>query len=468
MAQPLFARNTVAVALVSAAQVVLPGLTVAALLYVLARALDEEFTPHLAGLAALTWLMTALVLGGAGGTATELRPNPLQLISSVFSRWAGLAVAWLAIGHLSGLAPQFPRDLVLLWLAISPLLVASVLLLLRALLRSVALSRRNRRNTVVVGVNPSSLALAARLREHREFGANVLGFFDDRNIERLAAMPDFHLLGRLQDIATYVRLHRIELIFVTLPIRHIERVVNLLDDLRNSTASIYYMPDIFVFDLIQSTTSDVDGIPVIALCETPFYGHRGVQKRMWDIGMALVLLVLALPVMLVISALIALTSRGPVIFRQRRYGLDGEEIIVYKFRTMRVTEDGGQIMQASRDDPRVTPVGRVLRRLSLDELPQLVNVLQGRMSIVGPRPHAVAHNELYRGLIKGYMVRHKVRPGMTGWAQVHGYRGETQELSQMEARVAYDLEYMRKWSPSLDLKILLMTVQVVFGDKKAY
>jgi putative colanic acid biosysnthesis UDP-glucose lipid carrier transferase len=317
-------------------------------------------------------------------------------------------------------------------------------------------------------VNPSSLSLAARLREHPEYGSNLVGFFDDRSPDRLAAMPDFQLLGRLTDLADYVRKHHIEVIFVALPIRHVERVMNLLDDLRNSTASIYYMPDIFVFDLIQSRNTDVDGIPVIAMCETPFYGDRGVQKRMWDIGVSGVLLVLALPVMVILSLLIAATSRGPVIYRQRRYGLDGKEITVYKFRSMRVSEEGGPIIQARRDDPRVTPIGRVLRRLSLDELPQLINVLQGRMSIVGPRPHAVAHNELYRGLIKGYMVRHKVRPGMTGWAQVHGFRGETQELSQMEDRVKYDLEYLRNWSPSLDLKILLMTALVVFTDRKAY
>jgi len=157
---------------------------------------------------------------------------------------------------------------------------------------------------------------------------------------------------------------------------------------------------------------------------------------------------------------------GPVIFKQRRYGLDGRQIIVYKFRTMSVMEDGDSIRQATQSDSRVTPLGRLLRRTSLDELPQLLNVLQGRMSLVGPRPHAVAHNEQYRKLIKGYMLRHKVAPGITGLAQIHGMRGETQTLEQMEARVKYDLEYLRNWSPLLDLKILFKTVLIVArGDR---
>jgi putative colanic acid biosynthesis UDP-glucose lipid carrier transferase len=172
--------------------------------------------------------------------------------------------------------------------------------------------------------------------------------------------------------------------------------------------------------------------------------------------------------MLVVMALVKLSSPGPAIFRQARYGLDGKKITVYKFRTMYVTENGAEVAQARRDDPRVTPIGAVLRKFSLDELPQLINVLQGRMSLVGPRPHAVAHNEQYRRLIKGYMIRHKVRPGITGLAQVNGCRGETAELSQMEARVKYDLDYLRHWSPTLDLKILILTALRLFIDKKAY
>ena len=241
-------------------------------------------------------------------------------------------------------------------------------------------------------------------------------------------------------------------------------MLDLIDELRDTTASIYYVPDILVFDLIQSRTQEILGIPVIAMLETPFAGYRGVVKRMTDIVLCLSALPLLLPVMAVISVAVKMSSPGPAIFQQRRYGLDGRPIVVYKFRTMSVTEDGDVIVQATKEDKRVTPVGRILRRYSLDELPQFINVLQGRMSLVGPRPHAVAHNEWYRKLIKGYMVRHKVPPGITGLAQINGCRGETAQLEQMQARIDYDLEYLRHWSLLLDLKILARTVLRLVRD----
>jgi putative colanic acid biosynthesis UDP-glucose lipid carrier transferase len=228
------------------------------------------------------------------------------------------------------------------------------------------------------------------------------------------------------------------------------------------------VPLIFPFDSIQGGTSEFLGVPLIALCESPFHGYRGASKRLTDLILALLILIPAAPVMFIIALLVRLDSPGPVIFKQRRYGLAGQQIVIYKFRTMTVTEDGDAIRQATSDDARVTPLGRLLRRSSLDELPQLINVLQGRMSLVGPRPHAVAHNEMYRKLIKGYMVRHKVPPGMTGLAQVHGMRGETQTVAQMEARLKYDLDYLRHWSPLLDLKILMKTLLIVARGDKAH
>jgi putative colanic acid biosynthesis UDP-glucose lipid carrier transferase len=297
----------------------------------------------------------------------------------------------------------------------------------------------------------------------------VEGYFDDRSVDRLGMdSPDVRLLGRLGDLAAHVNSNGVHVIFVSLPMRHLQRVRDLLDDLRDTTASIYYVPDVFVFDLIQSRIGQISGMPVVALCETPFYGLRGVVKRVTDIGISTCALLVLMPFLLLVLLAIRLTSRGPAIFRQRRYGLDGHEIVVYKFRTMKVTEDNGPIVQAKRDDPRITGIGRFLRRYSIDELPQLFNVLQGRMSLVGPRPHAVAHNEEYRKLIKGYMVRHKVQPGITGLAQVNGCRGETSKLEEMELRVKYDLDYLRNWSPMLDIKILFATIITVFSDERAY
>jgi putative colanic acid biosynthesis UDP-glucose lipid carrier transferase len=324
------------------------------------------------------------------------------------------------------------------------------------------------RSAIIAGYNNSSLELARPLQSNPSMRLDVAGFFDDRSTDRLGMEPGAKLVGALSELGEYVKQHRTDVIFIALPIRHVKRVMNLLDDLRDTTASIYYVPDIFVFDLIQARSGEIHGIPVVAMCETPFYGYRGVVKRLTDTALSVAILLLLLPVLVVIALLVKLTSPGPIIFKQRRYGLDGREIAVYKFRTMRVTEDGEHIRQASKTDARITPIGAVLRRSSLDELPQLINVLQGRMSLVGPRPHAVAHNEEYRKLIKGYMVRHKVLPGITGLAQVNGCRGETAQLEQMEARVNYDLDYLRHWSPMLDIKIILLTVVKIFRDDKAY
>ena len=199
-----------------------------------------------------------------------------------------------------------------------------------------------------------------------------------------------------------------------------------------------------------------------------FTGTNNIVKRISDLVLASGILLMLLPVMMVIALCVKLTSPGPIIFKQRRYGLDGEEIVVYKFRSMTVMEDGGKVTQATKGDMRLTKIGGFLRSSSLDELPQFFNVLQGRMSIVGPRPHAVAHNELYRKQIKGYMLRHKVKPGITGWAQVNGLRGETETLDKMKARIEFDLEYLRRWSLMFDLWIIFQTVRMVIKRDNAY
>ena len=244
--------------------------------------------------------------------------------------------------------------------------------------------------------------------------------------------------------------------------------MRLLEELKDTTASVYFVPDIFMFDLMQARVCEIDGIPMLAVCETPFAGIDGVIKRASDIVFSSVLLLFLWPVLLAIAAGVRLTSPGPVLFRQRRYGMYGEAIHVYKFRSMSVCEDKGSIVQAQRNDPRITPFGSFLRRTSLDELPQLFNVFLGSMSLVGPRPHAVSHNEEYRRIIDGYMLRHKVRPGITGWAQVNGLRGETDTVDKMQRRVEYDLDYLRNWSLGLDLTILLRTATLVWRDRNAY
>ncbi|GAB4040501.1 MAG: hypothetical protein Fur0014_11060 [Rubrivivax sp.] len=295
----------------------------------------------------------------------------------------------------------------------------------------------------------------------------VLGYFDDRTNDRVheQARPR---LGPLADAAAFVRAHGVHEVFITLPLGSQPRIVQLLEQVQGTTASVYYVPDVFAISIIQGRLQDLNGLPVVGLCETPFTGTNSLVKRISDIVLASLILVLISPLLLAIAIGVKLSSPGPVIFRQRRNGLDGEEIVVWKFRSMRTMDDGAVVKQATRNDPRVTRFGAFLRRSSLDELPQFFNVLQGRMSIVGPRPHAVAHNEQYRALIKAYMVRHKVKPGITGWAQVNGHRGETDTIEKMQARVEYDLAYLRNWSLGLDLQIIARTVKLVFFDRKAY
>ncbi|MFT3857773.1 MAG: undecaprenyl-phosphate glucose phosphotransferase [Aquabacterium sp.] len=262
--------------------------------------------------------------------------------------------------------------------------------------------------------------------------------------------------------------HGVHEVYITLPLGSQPRIVELLEAVQGTTASLYFVPDVFGISIIQGRLQDMNGVPVVGICETPFTGTNELVKRVSDIILGSIILVLISPILLAVAIGVKLSSPGPIIFKQRRNGLDGEEIVVYKFRSMRTQDNGPVVKQATKDDPRITPFGAFIRKTSLDELPQFINVLQGRMSIVGPRPHAVAHNEEYRRLIKAYMVRHKVRPGITGWAQVNGYRGETETIEKMQARVEYDLEYLRNWSLGLDLQIVIRTVRLMLFDRNAY
>ncbi|HMK87295.1 MAG TPA: undecaprenyl-phosphate glucose phosphotransferase [Steroidobacteraceae bacterium] len=468
MPQPVLVKRTFLIAIMTALQAVLPALVAVACLYATIIAFGSRFDPRSSGIAIVAVVCLVLVQPPREVT-TQLSSGRLAAVIDVIFRWFLILAVLLALAYITKSPLQtYPRRVFLTWSAITPAALIVAVLVMQELMRRFLMNAFDARSAVIAGYNETSLELARRLQKNPEMRTEIAGFFDDRSTARLGIESDSALIGPLSDLAAYVKEHRIDVIFVALPIRHLKRVMNLLDDLRDTTASIYYVPDVFVFDLIQARSGEIHGIPVVAMCETPFYGYRGVAKRLTDVGLSIVILLLLLPLLATISILVKYSSPGPVIFKQRRYGLDGQEIAVYKFRTMKVTEDGAQIRQAARDDDRITRIGALLRRSSLDELPQLINVLQGRMSLVGPRPHAVAHNEEYRKLIKGYMVRHKVLPGITGLAQVNGCRGETSQLEQMEARVSYDLDYLRHWSPMLDLKIILLTVVKLFRDDKAY
>lgn len=397
-----------------------------------------------------------------------LRVSWARMIGRIVLGCAMVGTLLFVFGYAARLIDQFDRDVLMEWLWLGPASVLAARVSVRMVAPWLVAVQGNTRRAVIVGVNEQGLALAARIAEDQFAEMKVVGFFDDRKRERLPRALPLPLLGQLADLPRHMRAGGAEVIFLSLPMATQPRILMLLDELRDTTASIYFVPDFFITDLIQGRMGSVDGVPVVAVCESPFTGVAGIVKRASDIVIASCILMLASPLMLAIAVGVKLTSPGPVIFKQRRYGLDGKEILIYKFRSMSVCEDGGVIAQAQRNDQRITRFGAFLRGTSLDELPQFFNVLQGRMSIVGPRPHAVAHNELYRKLIKGYMVRHKVKPGITGWAQVNGLRGETETLDKMKARIDHDLDYLRHWSLRLDLYIIFRSVAVVLKDCNAY
>jgi putative colanic acid biosynthesis UDP-glucose lipid carrier transferase len=405
-------------------------------------------------------------------------PSPAYLQSPITFLLRGILSSWATIGGLLAffgyavhLINHFDQGVLILWLWIAPVSMLSIHILLRFSAPWVVSLQGGIRKIIVAGMNEQGLALAMQIANNPLSGMQVVGFFDDRDIERLKTLEHFNkfkILGGLAEMHNYVKSSNIDSIYLSLPMTTQQRIMHLLDELRDTTASIYFIPDLFVTSLIQGHVGAVGEIPVVAVCESPFTGINGIIKRLSDILLSILILTLISPALLILTIAIKLSSPGPVLFKQRRYGLDGREITVYKFRSMRVLEDGNVINQAQKNDPRITPLGAFMRKNSLDELPQFFNVLQGSMSIVGPRPHAVAHNEIYRKLIKGYMSRHKVKPGITGWAQVNGLRGETKTLDRMKVRIDYDLDYLRNWSLHLDMYIILKTILVVFRDQNAH
>jgi putative colanic acid biosynthesis UDP-glucose lipid carrier transferase len=400
---------------------------------------------------------------------SKIHMPPWRIFRNIILSWALLAGLALGFGVISGFIKLFSLKEIELWLWLTPSLQILAVFILRASASLLLKLQGPQKRTIIAGVNAQGIALAERLAHNTYSTAICLGFFDDRNPERLENTIDLPILGKLAGIAGYVKQHNINTIYLSLPMVTEPRIVNLLDELRDTTVSVYILPDLFLTDLIQGRMGQIDGIPVMAICESPFTGIDSLFKRLTDILSSLFVLILCFPLLLVISIGIKFTSPGQILFKQRRYGLDGKDINVYKFRTMTVCEDGVELIQAKKNDSRVTRLGAFLRKTSLDELPQFFNVLKGDMSIVGPRPHAVAHNEMYRKLIKGYMIRHKVKPGITGWAQVNGLRGETETLDKMRARIEYDIDYMRYWSLRQDIYIIFRTIWVIIkGQDGAY
>ena len=377
--------------------------------------------------------------------------------------WTTSFVCLLLVGVFTRTSDTFARTSMVTWYFVGGLFVLCSHMCVRSLIESLGRRGYGLRKTAIVGSNRLGLEIARNAKASTDSGLMIVGFFDDRGDGRRAEQsentPPF--LGDCNKLMQMIGTGDIDTVLITLPMRAEKRIQLVLDRLANTTASAYIVPDFFVFELLHSRWTHVGGLPVVSVFESPMYGVDGWLKRALDLSISLVGIVLISPVLLICGLLVKFTSPGPVFFRQKRYGLDGKEILVWKFRSMHTCDNGPIVKQATKNDPRVTPVGALLRKTSLDELPQLFNVIFGSMSLVGPRPHANAHNEHFRKLIRGYMMRHKVKPGITGLAQVEGSRGETDTVEKMEARILLDHRYIRDWSIWMDIKILFKTFFVV-------
>jgi putative colanic acid biosynthesis UDP-glucose lipid carrier transferase len=423
---------------------------------------DVKLIQVVTSVATLLAVMTFGIIADANGLySSTLRSAPRRVeIGKIWLSWGVTPPILLTMAFATKTGDLYSRVVTLTWFAITPVLVTFWRQSFRKL--EEALHRRGvaTRSVYIVGATKMGALIAQRIMDDPSSALRVEGYFDDRDPERLQPMPAAlgGPKGGLDGLLELARKGKADIVYIALPLRAESRISEMVRKLADSTASVYVVADFLVFDLVHAQWSNVHGMPVVSVFESPFYGVNGWLKRVEDLVLgSLILLIIAVP-MLAIAIGVKLSSPGPVFFRQRRYGLNGEEIRVLKFRSMTVTEDGANVKQATKNDQRVTPFGAFLRRSSLDELPQFLNVITGEMSIVGPRPHAVSHNEMYRRMIHGYMLRHKVKPGITGWAQVNGWRGETDTLEKMEQRVSHDLHYIQNWGLLFDLKIIVKTV----------
>lgn len=379
----------------------------------------------------------------------------------------GLLLAGLAFFTKSG--EVYSRTWFIIWMVFTLCLLIIVRLVLLLFLRFMRSHGLNERRVVILGTSELGIKIAEAVQQALWTGFRIVTFMDDRAAENPPEINHIPVIQTPQRLSAYLEAQGIDEIWLALPLKAEPRVKEILYELRHHPITTRFVLDIFGLDLLNHSVTEVAGFPVLNIRSSPMMGINRLIKAIEDRMLALVILFFISPLLLLIALGVKLTSKGPVFFKQYRHGWDGRIIKVYKFRTMYEHQEAtGAVTQAKIDDCRVTPFGRLLRRTSLDELPQFINVLQGRMSIVGPRPHALAHNELYKDTINIYMQRHRVKPGITGWAQVNGWRGETNTLEKMQKRVEYDLYYINNWSLGFDIKIICLTFFRGFMNRNAY
>lgn len=393
----------------------------------------------------------------------------LRELEMLLMSWGALFMGYLVVNWLTGLEAHLPYPW---WMPLTAATSFLSQLVFRDLsaraLGSLRARGFNRKRIAIAVASDLGRRVSAQIKAQPGLGIDVVGYIDDRGLERLSSSLDAPVLGTVDHIARLAQQHDLDQVWLAMPFRAEERIRHILHELRHSTVDIQLVPDVFQFFLMNQALDEIGGIPVHTLTATPMQGINRWLKAIEDRLLSALILILISPLLLLIAAAVKASSPGPVIFKQKRHGWNGRAIEVWKFRTMRLHDASHGIKLATRHDPRVTRVGAFLRRTSLDELPQFFNVLRGDMSIVGPRPHPIEINDAYKDSVDKYMLRHKVKPGITGWAQVNGLRGELDTPDKMERRVQHDLYYIEHWSLWFDLRIVLMTFFKGFVHENAY
>jgi len=374
-----------------------------------------------------------------------------DIAGKVVFAWVLTSIALFLVAFFTKTSVEFSRLAIGTWLCITPILLITERLLIFFCLRHLRSSINNTRTYAILGTGKVAKTLPEQIQTLSWTGLQLIGQYD-----------------HLEDLLKELEKKPIDYVFLTYSESEHEKIIAAIKALNDTTISTYFVPDLLLSELLGSRWIMLGNTLLVVINDHPFYDGGWFLKKIEDFVLSLLILILISPILAIIALAVKLTSSGPILFKQRRHGLNGEIIKVYKFRTMTVLDDGNVVVQATKNDARITTIGKFLRRYSLDELPQFINVLQGTMSIVGPRPHALAHNEHYRKLINGYMQRHKVKPGITGWAQVNGFRGETDTLDKMQSRVEHDIYYINHWSLGLDLKIIMFTILSGLMGRTAY
>ncbi|MHA2939529.1 undecaprenyl-phosphate glucose phosphotransferase [Vibrio sp. RC27] len=392
-----------------------------------------------------------------------------DIFVAILISWAICITITLGASVVFNVLDNYFRVVVAAWFAATPVLLITWRLGVGYILRLLFPAEMGKRKVIVIGATHSGIQLAHELKLRGRQTETLIGFYDDRGLDRigLVGLPA-PIRGRIDDALELAKSHAVQEVYIALPMEASKRIKQILNAFADANARVHVVPDFFTFDLMQSRLKNVGNMVTLSVYDSPFYGFTSMVKRIEDVVFASIITVMISPVLCAVALGVKLSSPGPIIFKQERYGLDGKPILVWKFRSMKVMDNGDVVKQATKGDPRITKFGAFIRRTSLDELPQFINVITGQMSIVGPRPHAVAHNEEYRSLINKYMLRHHVKPGITGWAQINGLRGETETLDKMQKRVEFDLVYIQNWSLWLDIKIIFLTVFKGFVGKTAY